>query len=553
MALGGEMQSGIIRGLENIRYVLVLIAVFFAGSAAMAATPAISSLVLILKTGQGTAVTLTNNQIIDLTKYSPASYEIRAISNSYAKSIKFFVNGVEDDEVQAPWQTPLPGTVGTYTIKAIPYANADLTGTQGATLTLTLNIIKSVTPTASNAPALTNFVLMLKTGQGTPITLSNNQSIDLAKYSPTSYEVRIGSNSYAKSVKFFVNGVEDDEVQAPWQTALPSKAGTYTIKATPYANADLTGTQGATVSIVLNLTLSTSTSTSSSSSSSGSTSGSTSSGTTSVAPIGYPKLVWAGTPNSSDASYSAFMTRVGLVQKFAETAGAAKYDLATVGSARVLRMTAMQGTHGVNNGVMVKALDKGGVRGGPNKAWVRAKVYWDPNYDYNPYLRDSSGNWTIRDGAGGCKWIGPWGGDIPATADNITNPGWALTLWTGLSLNYITVGMDLNSPRNSSNYAMVSIYRDPQQNLFVIDNNRGRWVQLEWEVQIETAAGGTGNFKFYINGVKGVDMNVRYMNPTSWDPAVGVKGIYLRNWWGGGGTAPKTTPVYYKDLEIWSK
>jgi hypothetical protein len=284
--------------------------------------------------------------------------------------------------------------------------------------------------------------------------------------------------------------------------------------------------------------------------SSGTTGGTTSGGSTAStggAPAGFPHLLYSATPSSSDASYGDFLVRTGLRQFWGETAGAASYGLATIGGYAAIQVTATKGTHGANAGFIFKGMPTSGVAGGPHHAFVRAKVWWPKGYDFNPYLNGS------RSGAGGLKNFGPWGGGTPAVADNANNDGFALKSWTGTQ-NWITTGMDLHSPRNTSGYAMVNFFYNPDGSTWRIDAHQGQWVQFEWQVDIEDSAGGKGRIQLWINGVKGYDRSdITFFAPSAWSSSAGVKGMYLSNWWGGAGVAPATTPIYYKDIELWGK
>lgn len=274
------------------------------------------------------------------------------------------------------------------------------------------------------------------------------------------------------------------------------------------------------------------------------------------APPGYPNLIYSATPEPQDVTPEGFRARAGLGLRFAEGSGRATYSLADIGGKRAYVCTAIQGTTGAQHGLVISAWDQGGVNGGPRQAWFRWKCYFHPSVDYNPYLQDGNGDWTIRDGAGGCKFAGPWGGRLPATSNDIQNDGWALTQWTYQSGNYIGIGQDLHAPRGGGGYATPVSWRDPDDNsLWYISDggqeNRGRWVQFETETEIETSAGGNGRFAHYIDGKKGIDTIVTYMAAVDWTSQVGVKGFYLRHFYGGSGRAPQTQPLYYADFEIW--
>lgn len=273
-------------------------------------------------------------------------------------------------------------------------------------------------------------------------------------------------------------------------------------------------------------------------------------------PDGYPTLVFAGTPTDADETFDDFLARTGLTRRWGDSTEAdgdppPRYGLATIDGRRAFEVVALQGTRGANAGLLLPGMPRDGVVGGPRESFGRVKAYWDPSFDYNPRKRDADGNWTVRDGAGGCKFAGFWGGNIPATSNKADNDGWALTIWTGSSSNYISLGLDLDHPRRDDGYATTAIYRT--DDTWRIDRNSGRWVQLEWEHIIEPTAGGEGRVRMWIDGELGIDRVVRYFDPTQWDAGAGLKGVYLRNFWGGAGRAPVDTPMYYADIEVWAR
>lgn len=271
-------------------------------------------------------------------------------------------------------------------------------------------------------------------------------------------------------------------------------------------------------------------------------------------PDGYSTLVFAGTPTEADATFDDFLARTGLTRRWGDSPDGnapPRYGLATIDGRRALEIVARQGTRGANGGMLLPGMPRDGVVGGPRESFGRVKVYWDPAYDYNPRKQDADGNWTVRDGAGGCKFAGFWGGNMPATSNDADNDGWALTIWTGSSSNYITLGLDLDDPRRTDGYATTAKYET--DDIWRIDRNSGRWVQLEWEHIIEPTAGGEGRVRFWIDGKLGIDRAVRYFDPAQWADGVGLKGIYLRNFWGGAGRAPVDTPLYYADIEVWAR
>jgi hypothetical protein len=272
-------------------------------------------------------------------------------------------------------------------------------------------------------------------------------------------------------------------------------------------------------------------------------------------PADFPKLLFAATPSKEDASFEDFLARTRLTRRWGDpTDGAApRYGIATIGKRRALELVARQGTRGASGGFLLPGMAPDGVAGGPRESFGRVKAYWDPNYDYNPRKQDATGAWTVREGAGGCKFAGFWGGDTPATGNAVDAAGWALTIWTGSSSNYVGLGLDLDFPRDDD-YANFAIYYGPDENSWRIDKNSGRWVQLEWEHIIEsTAGGGDGRVRMWIDGTLGLDEKVRYFDPAQWSADAGLKGFYLRNFWGGVGRAPVDTPMYYADIEIWTR
>jgi len=271
-------------------------------------------------------------------------------------------------------------------------------------------------------------------------------------------------------------------------------------------------------------------------------------------PDGYSTLVFAGTPTDADSTFDDFLARTGLTRRWGDSPdGNAPpyYGVTTIDGRRALEIVAHKGTRGANGGLLLPGMPHDGVVGGPRESFGRVKVWWDPASDYNPRKQDADGNWTVRDGAGGCKFAGFWGGDTPATSNDDKNAGWALTIWTGASSNYITLGLDLDDPRRSDGYATTAKYET--DDIWRIDRNSGRWVQLEWEHIIEPTAGGEGRVRFWIDGKLGIDKAVRYFDPAQWDAGAGLKGVYLRNFWGGAGRAAVDTPLYYADIEVWSR
>ena len=250
------------------------------------------------------------------------------------------------------------------------------------------------------------------------------------------------------------------------------------------------------------------------------------------------QLIFSATPIATDATRDDFIARTGMSVKWGEVAGAADYAIEQIGGRWALKVIALQGTHGANCGLIFPGMPSTGVPGGPSKSISRVKIWWPVGYDFNP---------TDGVSGGGTKVAGPWGGGTPATSNQVGNDGFATTIWSGASFNYVGVGLDLNSPRGANDFATLAI-ADPQ---WRIDQNQGRWVQLEWENVIEASAGGFGTVRLWIDGVLEVDVAARYFDAGDWDPAAGVKGMYLRCWFGGAGVAQVDTPVYYTDLELY--
>lgn len=277
-------------------------------------------------------------------------------------------------------------------------------------------------------------------------------------------------------------------------------------------------------------------------------------GTVGPPPSGYPKLVYAASPGVAE-TYTAFVTRTGLSQKFGEEPGAATYGVADQSDGAAypsMKVVAKAGTQGANGGFLFGGMPGDTVAGGPNPAFFRAKVFWKTGLDYNPHFPNGD-----RAGAGGCKFIGPWGGLIPATGAAYTNAGWALRNWTGNTQNWTTIGRDTFSFRDANHYGTTVFYFYPMgntNNVWRVDQNQGRWVQLEWEIQIETSAGGAGWFKYWIDGNLGLyQTGCTFFNPAQWVSGVGLKGAYFTNFWGGSGIALSDTPLFYKDVELWGK
>jgi hypothetical protein len=279
-------------------------------------------------------------------------------------------------------------------------------------------------------------------------------------------------------------------------------------------------------------------------------------------PTGYPRLAYAASPLSSDTTFAGFLTRAGLTKKWGESEAQPEPEIVTVNGRRAIRIWAAPQTRGSNNGLFIHGFPNSGlsgVPGGPRNSIGRVKVLWPQGYSFYPVGPNGENHGDY----GGTKAAGFWGGNIPATGDDAGNDGWALTIWTGKwsstgSNNYVALGQDLNWPRDGA-YATPAIWRDVSTDaLWKIDNHQGEWVQLQWEHRIETTAGGLGTLRFWINGAKGIDKEVRYFSAEDFSAnnnqgaLAGVKGIYLRNFWGGSGRAPVKTPVYYTDLEVWT-
>ncbi|MFP2904712.1 hypothetical protein ACLESD_06575 [Pyxidicoccus sp. 3LFB2] len=280
-------------------------------------------------------------------------------------------------------------------------------------------------------------------------------------------------------------------------------------------------------------------------------------------PTGYPRLAYAASPLSSDTTFAGFLTRAGMSKRWGESEAQPEPEIVTVNGRRAIRIWAAPQTRGSNTGLLIQGFPNSGpsgVPGGPRNSIGRVKVLWPQGYSFYPVGPDGENHADY----GGIKAAGFWGGNTPATGDDFGNDGWALTIWTGkwastYSNNYVALGQDLNWPRDGA-YASPAIWRDVATNeLWKVENHQGEWVQLEWEHRIETTAGGLGTLRFWINGVKGIDKQVRYFSADDFSAnnnqgaLAGVKGIYLRNFWGGSGRAPQKTPVYYTDLEVWTQ
>ena len=180
---------------------------------------------------------------------SGRSYTITAHANATTQSVVFKKDGtiVKTDSATPFDFTWTPGTIGTHTFVATPWSSTGGTGSSGASITVSFNVVAaSPTPTPTHStPALSG----LTYNGGTPFVNGTNL------ISGRSYTITAHANATTQSVVFKKDGaiVKTDSATPFDFTWTPGTIGTHTFVATPWSSTGGAGSSGASITVSFNV------------------------------------------------------------------------------------------------------------------------------------------------------------------------------------------------------------------------------------------------------------------------------------------------------------
>jgi hypothetical protein len=230
-------------------------------------TMSVSKLMLVNTSTQDDLRALTNGSVIDLSK-DGSSLNVRADTTGTIGSVVFYLNGKKyHDESAAPYAlgrddagvyrkwTP---SIGTHTLKAVPYSGIKGGGAVGIPVEVTFTVVKaSVTAPSS---AVTKLVLVNATTQRDLRELTNGTTIDLSQ-DGSALNIRADISGSVGSVGFAWNGantatentpvyafaMDDSGVYRKWKPSV----GTHVLRAVPYSQDNRGGSAGAAMEITV--------------------------------------------------------------------------------------------------------------------------------------------------------------------------------------------------------------------------------------------------------------------------------------------------------------
>ena len=181
---------------------------------------------------------------------SGRSYTITAQANATTQSVVFKIDGniVKTDSATPFDFTWTPSVIGTHTFVATPWSSTGGTGSSGASITVSYNVVAASptpTPTPTSTPALSG----LTYNGGTPFVNGTNL------ISGRSYTITAQANATTQSVVFKKDGtiVKTDSATPFDFTWTPSVIGTHTFVATPWSSTGGTGSSGASITVSFNV------------------------------------------------------------------------------------------------------------------------------------------------------------------------------------------------------------------------------------------------------------------------------------------------------------
>ena len=181
---------------------------------------------------------------------SGTSYTITAQANATTQSVVFNKDGtiVKTDSATPFDYAYTPSAIGTHTFVATPWSSTGGTGSSGASITVSYNVV-AASPTPTPTPASTPALSGLTYNGGTPFVNGTNL------ISGTSYTITAQANATTQSVVFNKDGtIVKTDSATPFDYAYtPSAIGTHTFVATPWSSTGGTGSSGASITVSYNV------------------------------------------------------------------------------------------------------------------------------------------------------------------------------------------------------------------------------------------------------------------------------------------------------------
>jgi hypothetical protein len=229
----------------------------------------VTRLTLVSAASQTDLRVLSSGSVIDLAK-DGTSLNVRADVSGEVGSVVFYLDGTKyHDESAAPYAiasddkgiyrkwTP---TVGTHTLRVVPYSEIKGGGSVGVPLEVTFTVLAGVTEPVPSQLAITRFVLVDASAQRDLRELTEGSVIDLSQ-DGTALNIRAEVGGTAGSVWFAWNSAgvrtentavyafaqDDANVYRKWTPPV----GTHSLKAVPYSHSNRGGTVGLSKVITL--------------------------------------------------------------------------------------------------------------------------------------------------------------------------------------------------------------------------------------------------------------------------------------------------------------
>lgn len=260
-----------------VRRILMIAAAIAVGAAPSIseAQSSVTSFVLVNADTEQAIRTITGGAVIDLAQLPSKNINIRANTNpATVGSVRFELNGNTRYRIENARPYALASddagdyyrwgySLGSYTLRAVPYSKQNAMGTAGTARTVKFTITDSSstnpTPAPTQQPAANSVqsFSLINADNDTEIgTIANGDVLDLSQLPTRNINIRAHTYPAAVgSVRFELNSNANYRVENVAPYALESDsggdyeswnpaAGIYTVKAVPYTNSDASGTMG---------------------------------------------------------------------------------------------------------------------------------------------------------------------------------------------------------------------------------------------------------------------------------------------------------------------